>query len=190
MNRSDSEDLKAFYNELESAWNEEWDKTVIRVMVFGPNTDGDDPGAQLRKYIIDQCSTCHTVVKSEHEKLIEIHKKITGSTHNLCDMEYKTALQVDGIIILPYSPGSLVELGMFALEMDIHEKIFVLLSDEYDSTIEKSFIGLGPKAAYDRSSARVEVIDYGMKELAWEKISDFLLTRKSVKSIMYWTSKK
>ena len=151
-------------------------------MVFGPNTDHTDRGAQLRKFIIEQCNIHHTLVESEHEKLIEIHKKITGSTHNLCHMERELAKSVDGIIILPYSAGSLVELGMFAFESDIHAKTFVLFSDEYDKDLKDSFIGLGPKMSYHIGGASVEVIDYRKKKMAWSKIYQFLLDRKARKS--------
>lgn len=187
MAKSMPEDLKSFYTEYDNTLREKWDRIKIRVMVFGPKPDHTDPGAQLRKFIIEKCNTHHTVVKSEHEKLSEIHKRITGSTHNLCNMEREAAKAVDGIIILPYSAGSLVELGMFALEPDIHEKTFILFSDEYLQTLDDSFIGLGPKLSYHIGGANVEVVDYKMKELAWSRIHEFLQTQKARK---YWRKKK
>lgn len=183
MAKRESEDLTKFYSEYKDAAEERWDGTKIRVMVFGPNTDHDDVGAQLRKFIVEQCNMHHTVVKSEHEKLIKIHKKITGSTNTLCAMERDLAKDVDGIIILPYSAGSLVELGMFALEPEIHGKTFVLFSDEYRKALKNSFIGLGPKLSYRIGGASVEVVDYKKKEMVWSRIYKFLLNRKARK---YW----
>lgn len=187
MAKSTPEDLTIFHSEFGNALKERWDRIKVRVMVFGPNTDHTDPGAQLRKFIIEQCSIHYTVVKSEHEKLIKIHRRITGATHNLCDMEREAAKDVDGIIILPYSAGSLVELGMFALEPEIHGKTFVLFSDEYLEALDDSFIGLGPKLSYRIGGASVEVADYKMKDQVWDKIYNFLLDRKARK---YWAKRK
>lgn len=182
-----SEDLNSFQNEFKSALDEDVDRIRIRVMVFGPNTDSNGSGAELRKFIIEQCSAHNTVVRSEYQKLIDIHKKKLGSTHNLCSMEYKAAQMVDGIIILPDSAGSLVELGMFALSPHMHEKIMILFSHVYQD-LDRSFVGLGPKLMYDKiGGASVGVIDYEMKEVAWSIIHEFLLVRKERKR---WRLKK
>lgn len=151
-------------------------------MVLGPNTAKRTLGARLRKSIIEACKAYATSVRGEHEQLIKIHQQITGTGHNLCSMERDMARHnVDAVVIIPDSAGSLVELGMFALEDDICEKTLVLFNDKYALEYEPSFMHRGPKLAYQARKSLIEFVNYRKRELVLDKVRQFLQSRKALK---------
>lgn len=165
----------------------------IHILVFGPDLSGDGTGSELRKHIISKCKEdSFIVVLAEHEEIQKRYKKILGTIHDLCKMEFHLATTldknhghdlIDGIIILPDSAGSLVELGMFALEDRIHNKMLVLFNKDYEATITESFVGKGAKLSFDNGRARTKVIDYHNLEIAWQDVSNFL---KEIRSRKLW----
>lgn len=174
--------IKEFFAAFAIAQDQEWDKTRISIMVFGPNTDGKKIGSSLRKYIIKKCNEYGVVVRTEHEAFIDIHSKILGSNRSLCTMELKVAEHVDAIIMIPDSAGSLVELGMFALSPKVREKTIILFKDKYSlPAAQLSFVYLGPTLAYQASNAPIEFLDYRRKELAWQKVKAFLHSKRADK---------
>ncbi len=97
-------------------------------------------------------------------------------------MELKAAEHVDAIIMIPDSAGSLVELGMFALSPKVREKTIILFKDKYSlPAAQLSFVYLGPTLAYQASNAPIEFLDYRRKELAWQKVKDFLHSKRADK---------
>ena len=169
--------------------------TKIYVMVFGPNLNGDGTGCELRKHIVDKCKyDAYTVVLAEHDEMQQRYTKILGPINDLCKMEYHLASAtdinhgqdlIDGIIILPDSAGSLVELGMLVIEDSIHKKILILFNKKYESTISDSFVGKGAKSAFDNGHAMTKIIDYQDLEVAWGEVSKFL---ELIKSNKLWNS--
>jgi len=159
--------------------------TKIRILVLGPDLDGDELGSRLRKYIIQKCKDDQfIVVLAEHEQIQQTYSKILGPIHDLCKMEFHLACSkdkhsghdlIDGIIILPDSAGSLVELGMFVLQEQIHSKMLILFNNRYETTIAKSFIGKGVKKALENSRrAKTQLIDYQDLDSTWSEVSKFL----------------
>ena len=174
--------VEEFFAEYKESANELWDKTPISVMVLGPNTDGNKLGSQLRKYIIDKCRKNGMVVRTEHKDFIDIHRKILGPNRNLCFMELKAAQHVDAIIMIPDSPGSFVELGMFSPFEDIRKRTIIVFKDKYSSPdAQKSFVFFGPKLAYSESGAPIEYINYRNKKLIWQKVNSFLHEKRANK---------
>lgn len=175
-------DLGRFQEEYERTLVQRWDQTQISVMVLGPNTAKRTLEARLRKSIIEACKAYATTLKGEHEQLIKIHRQIIGPGHNLCSMERDIAYHnVDAVVIIPASAGSLVEFGMFALEDAICEKTLVLFNDKYAQEQKPSFMQRGPKLAYQARGSLVEFVNYGKKELVLEKVHQFLQSRKALK---------
>lgn len=164
-------------------------KKKIRILVFGPDINEKTPSAKLRKYIIKKCrKDNYTVVLSEHQEIIQLYEKIFRSANDLCNMEYHLARDiVDGIVIIPDSAGSFIELGMFTLDDSLHDKILILFNKAYQSNMSGNFIGLGAKSAYDNGNAKTRVLSYGQKKVAWDEVSGFLDFRKGKR---YWKKVK
>lgn len=174
-------DLDRFAKNWNEGFDERMDKIQINVMVLGPNTDKRTLGAQLRNFIIGKCKAYATTVKGEHEQLISIHKQRMGAGHNLCSMERDMAkYDIHAVVIIPDSPGSFVELGMFAFEDRICSKTLVLFNGDYEQETEPSFMHRGPKLAYRHRGASIEFVNYRKKELAWGKVYNFLHIRKTL----------
>lgn len=174
--------IKDFCVNIDQSAHERWDEIPISVMVLGPNTGSKRISAQLRKHIINKCNDYGILVRTEHEDFIEVHRKLLGSGRNLCGLEYNAAKHVGAIVVIPDSPGSLVELGMFSFLEKVCEKTLILFSDKYLSPdAQLNFVFLGPKLAYEERNARIEFVDYKSKDLAWERVKDFLHGRRALK---------
>lgn len=164
-----------FYSNIEQAAHERWDKTPISAMVFGPDINSNNDSSILRKHIIDRCNEYGILVRTEHEDFVKVHRKLLGTNHNLCGLEYLAAKHIDAIVMIPNSPGSFIELGMFALINTVCVKTIILFSDEFSLPEKRlNFVFLGPKLAYEERKAQVEFIDYKRTDLAWEKVRSFL----------------
>jgi hypothetical protein len=176
------DEFEKLVNEFEASLDEEINKIRLRVMILGPNTDGTTTEAELRKFIIEKCEEQAITIKGEHKKLIEVYKKKIGTGGNLCGFELILAQKgVDAVIIIPASPGSLVELGMFANIEDICRRTLVLFSENYKDDSEPSFIHLGPKLAYKNQGATVEFVNYIEKEKVWKIVNQFVQIYKANK---------
>lgn len=195
--KSSVTDFDKLYQSIDDSF--EVEDTKIHILVFGPDLSKSEPGSELRRYIIDKCkSDSYVVVLSEYDEIQERYLKILGQIHDLCKMEYHLAKGkdknhghdfIDGIIILPDSAGSLIELGMFAIEDDIHNKILILFNKKYETTISDSFVGRGAKLAFDNGRARTKIIDYHDSIKAWEEVSKFLELIRSNKLWSTWRKK-
>lgn len=182
-------EFKELFQEIDDSFDVK--DTNIRILVFGPDLDGDGVGSKLRKHIVNKCKEDKfVVVLAEHEEIQELYLKILDPIFDLCKMELHLAITVDknhgqdiidGIILLPDSGGSLVELGMFVLEDRIYSKILILFNKDYESTIHDSFIGKGAKLAFDNGRATTKIIDYNDFAEVWGEVSGFLKTIKSKK---------
>lgn len=83
--------------------------------------------------------------------------------HSLLSLENLLADSVDAVVILPESPGSLVELGAFANNIQLAGKIVCVASHKFRHS--KSFINLGPHRLI-RSTATGKVIHVDYAELS------------------------
>lgn len=176
------DDSESFNEKYEQDLKERWGKVRISAMVLGPNTDAKSLGAKLRRFIIERCKEYATPVKGESERVTNVHKQIFGHRHNLCSMESDMAhKQVDAVVIIPDSPGSLVELGMFALEDKVCSKCLVLFSDKYEKDEKPNFIRLGPQLSYHFRGAKTPVVNYRERDKVWQLVKDFLLDQKARK---------
>lgn len=155
----------------------------INVLLLGPGTNKEKQGAKLRKYISRKCNrkSERNAIYGERKDLIEAFQKAIKYS-DLCTYELHLVKNwANAIIIIPDSAGSLVELGLFALEDNIHPKTLVLFSNKYNPHDEPDFISLGPKQSYTNGRAFIETVDYGDKELVWNIVDEFLSKMKSRK---------
>lgn len=192
-------DLVKLYQSIDDSFDIE--DTRIRILVFGPNLDKDGTGSELRRHIVQKCKYDEfIIVLAEHEEIQELYLKILGPIHDLCKMEFHLAVDkdknngydlIDGIILLPDSAGSLVELGMFVIEEGIHRKMLVLFNNKYETTITDSLIGKGAKLALDNGRrATTRIIDYQDFENSWAEVSEFLDLIKYNKRWTMWKRRK
>lgn len=187
-------DYSDLFKQIDDSCQDKIGDRKLHVLVFGPDLNGDELGTQLRKYIINRCKDdAYTVVLAEHEEIQKRYEKIYKSANDFCKMEYSLALDkvrgqdiIDGIIIIPDSAGSLIELGMFVIADSIHSKILVLFNKEYESKIPDNFIGKGAKPALDNGNAITIILDYNNIESAWVQVSKFLKHRRGLRNWHTW----
>jgi hypothetical protein len=178
MPKAFDKDVEKEYSDLLKACS---DKTKIKVLIFGPNTDTNSSGSILREYIASSCKSPKVPVYAERKTLIKSYEKQIGKYSDFCDYEKKLAEFVDAIIIIPDSAGSLVELGMLAHETELHTKILVLFNKEYIKPNDPpSFIDIGPRKAYQIRRATISDVDYSDKGTILKIVEDFLDQRKAV----------
>jgi len=152
---------------------------------LGPALDGDEPGSELRKHIIQKCNDAQfIVVLTEYMQMQELFEKLLGPVYDLCKMEFFLAHGkdkntghniIDGIVILPNSAGSFIELGMFVIQEEIHSKMLILFNKDHEPTITDSFVGKGAKMAFDNGHRAItKLMDYQDLDSTWSEISKFL----------------
>jgi hypothetical protein len=194
-----SPDFDKLYKSIDDSFDIE--EAKVKILVFGPNLDDDNNGSELRRYIIQRCKDDKfIIVLAEHKEIQEHYLKILGPIHDLCKMEYHLAIEkdkntdydlIDGIIILPNSAGSFIELGMFVIKQEIHGKMLILFNNEYENTISDSFIGKGAKLALDNGRRAItRIIDYKDFDNSWTEVSKFLELIRSNKKWSRWIKKQ
>ena len=194
--------------------NQDWDKLYttiadsidvsdvgIRILVLGPALEDRGSGSDLRNHIIRKCKDAEfTVVLTEYIEMQELFQKLWGPVHDLCKMEFLLAYEkdkntghniIDGIIIVPNSAGSFIELGMFVIEEEIHDKMLVLFNKDHEPTITSSFVGKGAKTALDNGRrATTEMTDYKDFDNTWSQVSEFLTWLRYNKKWQTWRRTK
>ncbi len=161
-----SEQLKSLRDRLIKGIEEEIASTPVDVLVLGPSVDGMRlrMAASLRKELLQRCSEFGAkvmAVAAEHKDLVAAARRTLGKNYNLCQYERRLAKECDLIIMLPASPGSYVELGLFALEDWACAKSLILFDVSCKDT--KSFINLGPRRAYKLQRAIIKNVNYREK---------------------------
>jgi len=166
--------------EYEDLLIEQAKNTKINVLLLGPNTNKQESGAKLRRYIKDRCTGERNAIYGERKDLIKVYKKNIGKYADLCSYEFHLATEVvDAIIIIPDSAGSLVELGMFSRIYKVHPNTLVLFSNDYKQQNKTDFIGLGPKRSYENGRAFVKTVNYRDQGLVWNIVDSFLSIMKA-----------
>lgn len=158
------------------------DSTPISVMVMGPgkgNTESPD-AANLRGFIVRRCWEIGATIpnKPEHQSLVEIAKQERGEWTDLCSYEIDLANESDLIVLIPASAGSLVELGLFSLEIDIPTKMIVLFDKKHRR--KKSFVMNGPRQALENRRAIIKFVDYVDRQSTWQFLQEQIELRRSL----------
>ncbi len=177
MEYSLPKDNKEFFLLLKQDTSDRWDKTHISVLVFGPAVESKrtNGSSLLRKHIMHKCKKIGILVRTEHQEFDKAFVKKLGSKRNLCQMEHSAALHADALVIIPDSPGSFIELGMFAQLGRICSKTLILFHESYaDPKKQLNFVFQGPKKAYQSRKATINFLDYKNKDAAWDIVYDFL----------------
>ena len=163
--------------------DERIDKANIYITVFllGPGDSSTSSGKGLREYIRKKCDKVGIAVKGEHKDIIEEFNRKTENLLNLCLMEKFIAEEIaDVIVIIPDSPGSLAELGMFVFNKDIYPKTLLLFSKEHDSAVG-NFINDGIRSHYELKKVSIAEVEYSKKLKTWRIIEEFIRPFKAEK---------
>lgn len=89
------------------------------------------------------------------------------------------AKQCDLIVILPASAGSLVELGLFALEDWACSKSAIFFDARHKKS--RSFISEGPRRAYKMRGARINDVDYDEIEKVLARVRNIIQEFRLIK---------
>jgi hypothetical protein len=171
--------------EVEKLQNEiEKTKTRLTIFLAGPSIQpgvepADDLFANKARYKLfeyikkggDFCTL------GEHRDLIEIGAEHFGKIANLALTEIAHVTNNgDGVIILPSSPGSFCELGMFANSDNISSKMLILMDKKYEE--EPGYPYLGPTVMARFYGAQFKYIDYEDHDATWAIVTEFLEERR------------
>ena len=103
----------------------------------------------------------------------------SAKTKDLLSLESLLADSVDSIVLIPESPGSFAELGSFANDSKLREKIICLIDKKYRK--DKSFINKGPiKLIKETNKFAVIYIDPNNIDKAMPKLNSALSKIKMV----------
>jgi hypothetical protein len=168
----------------------EFDDVRVKVFLCGEGLDAsrkieDQTDSNLRAFLkvgIEREVKGSVVTLAEHKKLIDAYNLATEEPtparySNLADFELNLAQWADLIVLLPSSPGSIAELGMFAMHSKFARKLLIVFNEKYG---RQSYIWNGPiKAAKPRGSTIVET-DYTNTAQVLETVIDRIRSEKSV----------
>jgi hypothetical protein len=159
--------------------------TRVDTLVLGPSVEGRcrKHSAKLRKELLRLCPEHGTTVKGEHRELMRAARKRMRKGYNLCSYERLLAMEVDLVIIVPDSPGSFAELGLFALNGDVCSKTLVLLNKQHSKhhSRVKSYIHDGPRKAYKFRGAELRWVDYKDTARVWRIVEGKIEQVRTVK---------
>ena len=137
------------------------------------------------------------VFLGEHNELITSYRKAVGQAvpadHdlklvNLTLFEANLADYVDLIVILPDSPGSFAELGMFSVAPNVCPKLLLIIDQKYEGA--SSFIVRGPVLAAKNNRAQVEYVSYDDKEAILSSVrAEVIRIRETLASQDLWRRK-
>jgi hypothetical protein len=128
---------------------------------------------KLFKKISEQGDTC---TLGEHKELIKIYMEHYSKLANLAISEITHVTKGDGVIILPSSPGSFCELGMFAISDVVCLKMLILMDKNHEET--PGYPYLGPAMMARHYGAALKYVDYEDHAAIWAIVAQFLEDRR------------
>ncbi len=178
MTNSDGERVKS---NLISSFDEELSSVRVDVLVLGPNVRGRElnQAARLRREILARCRAFWGSVKGELRELIREAEAKLGSAVSLCTYEMELAKVSDAIVIVPASPGSFAEFGLFAMVDDLRARILVLLDRDHKN--RRSYLKLGPARSIGQRGGIIRWVDYGKTDAVWTVVEKHIEEAKELK---------
>lgn len=156
----------------------------LKVFLAGPyiETTGRKPGRgennkakRLRYDLYHRLDDFGWVVTmGEYENLINAANSLFGSRNDAANAELLHAKQsTDAIVILPSSPGSFLELGVFAMHPDVCQKMLIIIDQKYENDAP-NYLNTGPIPGATKKGAIVKFIDYDDHDMCWAAAEDFV----------------
>jgi hypothetical protein len=164
-------------------------KERFRIFLFGPGLQvgevvpeptPDEPLEKhakfLRYFVGEELRAKGWVVDfGESPEVIDAWAKVRG-TSDPGNMEYLHALVACGaVIILPSSPGSFCEMGLFAASKDISQKTLALVHDGYEDST--SFFRKGLVRIFQARGGQCAYKTYRDKAVALARVVEFVEDR-------------
>ena len=164
-------------------------KDKFRIFLFGPSLKADQIVAEPRfdDSLIDHARFLRYFVAKvlrdagwlvdfgEDPQMLEMWAKLRGPIDQ-GKMEYDHAFAACGaIVVLPSSPGSFCEMGLFASSKDISRKTLAVVHAEYKDA--QSFFRQGLVRVFQSRSGRCAYETYKNKEAVLAAIREFIEDR-------------
>lgn len=135
----------------------------------------DQKNEQSTRSTINNIITKNPLTKSNFiihypEKLFD-KSYFTETNFDFVTLELLLAESVDYLIVVPESPGSFVELGMFTSDSRIIKKLICIQEEKFK--IEPSFINTGPIRLLNKIDKR-KVFYYNQKPISTSEISELI----------------
>lgn len=163
-------------------------ETRVTVFVCGPAVSpaskprNADLGSAVRWFISQNVQSAESIaVLGEHRKFRKVSPAQIRQFFSDADRERSFARDndVDLVVIFPSSPGSLAELGIFALEKEIARKMLVIMDRKLKHS--KGFVVQAVIRSAKNRRATVRFIDYRHRKKIWEFIEKHLRIVQSIK---------
>lgn len=155
------------------------DEAPVDVLVLGPNVNGNDLAARLRKDILRRCRAYGVGIKAEHPELRAVAEKKLGKLGSLCTYEMGLAKSSDAVVIVAASPGSFAEFGLFAMLPKMDARILVLLDRKHEN--EESYLKLGPARSMIRLGGIVRWVYYAHRKKVWSVVEEHIMDARERK---------
>ena len=165
-------DLKRIIERLQEGIEVRVAEAKIDIVVMGPRLGGTSPAAKLRRDIIKAASAYGASIKPEHEGLAQASKEGFGAGHHLTILEMLLVDVSDLVVLIPDSPGSLCELGLFSSYPSATSKLLILVNADYPE--KGSYVTDGPLTAARHNQAEVYHVDYSDFDKAWGYVENRL----------------
>ncbi len=149
-----------------------------------PDGDGITNAHRARYFLFHKIFDQKNITSSlgEHQDLLDIGAEAFGNLANAHNSELLVAKKYsDAVIILPSSPGSFCEIGLFAEHSAICEKMLIIVDEQFREA--KSYFSLGPLAEAESKKSRVEYCKYDDTEQMWAIVQNFLSYMTSIKML-------
>lgn len=153
-------------------------KTSLTLVVMGPELDKPNPASKLRGHIVQKGRSESLIIKPEHDGLEATARKRFGAGHDLTLYETGLVEKAHLVVIIPDSPGSLCELGLFTYPDKFCEKMIVFANKNYRKT--GSYVSDGPLVNAKNKGARVIRIDYAELDVAWNHVFERIQTLRAL----------
>jgi len=170
-------EVEKFQNDIEKV------KTRLTIFLAGPSIKPTEEPVdelvankarfKLFKKISEQGDIC---TLGEHKELIENYEEHYKSIANLAIAELTHVTNGDGVIILPSSPGSFCELGMFAVSNAVCSKMLILMDQNYKEKPGYPYLGAASMARI--YGAALKYVDYEDHATIWAIVKWFIEDRR------------
>jgi len=139
------------------------------ILLLGPKIDGDDDASALRRQLKELIWGMGVPVFAEHDEMLEVAATKLQDLSNLTRLELHIARKANLIVLIPASPGSFAELGLFAQQDAICPRLIVLFDKRFRENGE-SYILSGPRKAARERKAETPFVNYRDIDSVWKRI--------------------
>ncbi|WP_452002332.1 hypothetical protein [Azospirillum largimobile] len=149
-----------------------------------PEGEGITPAHKARYSLFHRINRDEGISPSlgEHKDLLEVGTSAFKALSNAHVAELLIAKDhCDAIIILPSSPGSFCEIGLFANYEEICRKMLIIVDERFKDA--ESYFSLGPLKEAGSNYSEIEFCDYENIDKMWEISSTFIEKIRNKKMI-------